>query len=129
MNLRLCSIIIVISFFFSLSTILAQRLAEPLENGHFEAGYSHYWHYGEFNWSPGNDSNADRWSNATLYFRIGLYDIITASVEGMVWPVSSSNNYPGGSFLNYTFGFGLYSSSIKLSKLRKSAKYTTTTEL
>jgi hypothetical protein len=101
MNLRLFSSIIIFSFLIFHSTLNAQGLTEPLKRGQFETGYSHYWYHGEFYRSSVNHSNDDWWSNGTLYFRLGLYDIITVSVEGMVWPVSSSNNYPGGSFLNY----------------------------
>jgi hypothetical protein len=96
-----------------LSTLFAQPLTEPLGKWHFETGYSHYWYNGEFYWSQGNPSD-DWWSNGTLYFRVGLYDIITLSAEGMMWPVNSSINYPGGSYYNYTFGFGFSSPTSKL---------------
>jgi hypothetical protein len=114
MNLRLFSSIIIFLFLIFQSTLNAQGLTEPLKRGQFETGYSHYWYHGEFYWSPVNHSNDDWWSNGTLYFRLGLYDIITVSVEGMVWPVNSSNNYPGGSFLNYALGISLSSPSIQL---------------
>jgi hypothetical protein len=80
----------------------------------FEAGYSHYWYKGEFYWNPENPSNDDWWSNGTLYFRLGLFDIITISVEAMAWPAKSSKDHSGESYLNHTFGFGLSSPPVSL---------------
>jgi hypothetical protein len=45
---------------------------------------------------------------------MGLYNVLTISLEAMVWPVNSSKNYPGESFLNYTLGLTLSSPTIKL---------------
>jgi hypothetical protein len=45
---------------------------------------------------------------------MGLYNVLTLSVEAMVWPVNSSKNYPGESFINYTLGLTLSSPAIKL---------------
>ena len=97
------------------SYVYAQGITEPLTGGTFEVGYSHYWHRGEFYRSSPAVSSSDVRSNGTIYIRMGIFDYITLSAEGMVWPVSSSNNAPGESFLNYTFGLGLSSPKIKLS--------------
>jgi hypothetical protein len=107
-------IIIIILLFIFQSLIQAQGISEPLTKGHYELGYSHYWYKGDFYWNPENVSNEDTWNNGTVYFRMGLYDIITSSVEFMIWPVTSSSNYPGESFLNYTFGMSLSTPSINL---------------
>lgn len=92
--------------------IFAQSLSEPLTNGNAELGYSHYWHKGDFYWDPATPTNEDSWTNGTIYFRIGLYDIVTFSVEAMLLPVTSSSNYPGESYLNYTFGIALSSPTL-----------------
>ena len=39
---------------------------------------------------------------------------MTFSIEGMIWPVHSSTNYPGESFLNYTLGVTIASPSIEV---------------
>jgi hypothetical protein len=96
------------------SIVFAQGLTEPLTKGYYELGYSHYWYKGDFYWNPANPSFDDTWSNGTIYFRLGLYDVISISLETMVWPVNSSKNYPGESFLNYTLGIGLSSQLINL---------------
>jgi len=117
MNFQTSLSIIILFLLISQAQLSAQRLTEPLGNAQFETGYSHYWHYGEFYRSHENQTNDNLWSNGSIYFRLGLYNVITASVEGMIWPVNSTNNYPGESFLNYTIGFGISSASINLSKL------------
>jgi hypothetical protein len=96
------------------SSLFAQRISEPLKKKQFELGYSHYWYKGDFYWKPANPSTNDVWNNGTIYFRIGLYNVITLSVEAMVWPVNSSKNYPGEAFLNYTFGMTLTSPTVKI---------------
>jgi hypothetical protein len=113
MKYRLSISLIIFGFLF-LSTVTGQGISEPLTKGHYELGYSHYWYKGDFYRNPANPSYDDTWNNGTVYFRIGLYDIITLSAEGMVWPVTSSSNYPGESFLNYTLGMSLSSPTIKL---------------
>jgi len=94
------------------SLVFAQGINEPLPGGQAEIGYSHYWHEGDFYWDPISPAQMDIWSNGTIYFKFGLYDIVTLSVEGMVLPVTSKSNYPGQSYLNYTFGIALSSPTI-----------------
>jgi hypothetical protein len=89
-------------------------MAEPLTEREYEVGYSHYWYSGDFYWRPANPSTDDTWNNGTVYFRAGIYNIVTFSFEGMVWPVTSDNNYPGESFLNYTIGLGIISPQIEI---------------
>ena len=96
------------------SIIHAQGISEPLKQGQYELGYSHYWYKGDFYWNPANPSTNDTWNNGTIYFRMGLYNVLTLSVEAMVWPVNSSKNYPGESFLNYTLGMTFSSPTFKI---------------
>lgn len=107
--LKLFSIVLLLQ-----SSILAQGISEPLEKGHYELGYSHYWYKGDFYWNPANPSDNDTWNNGAIFFRMGVYNVLTISVEAMVWPINSSKNYPGESFLNYTLGLTLSSPTIKL---------------
>jgi hypothetical protein len=113
MNYRLSISIIIFGFLF-LSLALGQGISEPLIKGQYELGYSHYWYKGDFYWNPTSPSYDDIWDNGAVYFRMGLFDIITFSTEFMIWPVTSSSNYPGESFLNYTLGASLSSPRIKL---------------
>lgn len=117
MNLQTTSSLIILFFLIFHVQLHAQRLTEPIGKFQIETGYSHYWHHGEFYLSPNNQTDHNQWSNGSIYFRLGLYNIITLSAEGMIWPVNSKNNYPSESFLNYNLGFGLSSSSINLSIL------------
>jgi hypothetical protein len=96
------------------SSVHAQGISEPLEKGTYELGYTHYWYRGDFYWNPEFPADDDTWNNGTVYFRMGLYDILTLSVEGMIWPVNSSTNYPGESFLNYSLGMTVTSPSIEI---------------
>lgn len=99
---------------FFVPSVYPQGISEPLEKGSYELGYTHYWYRGDFYWKPAFPSDDDTWNNGTIYFRMGLYDIVTFSVEGMVWPVNSSSNYPGESFLNYTLGMTITSPSVEV---------------
>lgn len=96
------------------ASIYAQGISEPLTQGEYEIGYSHYWYKGDFYWNPATPSDYDAWNNGTLYFRMGVYDILSLAVESMVWPVNSGSNYPGESFLNYTLGMTLASPNIRI---------------
>ena len=114
MTLRLKFSLLVFSVLIFSSLLSAQPLTEPLEKWQFETGYSHYWFKGEFYWNQEDPSSDNWWSTGTFYFRSGVYNIITLSIEGMAWPVSSSSNYPGESFINFNLGFGISSPTIKL---------------
>jgi hypothetical protein len=96
------------------SLAYSQVISEPLSSGKLELGYSHHWYKGAFYYESENSSSAEIRSNGTIYFRAGVFDMVTVLAEGMVWPVSSESNYPGESFLNYTFGLALSSRSIVL---------------
>jgi hypothetical protein len=96
------------------SVATAQGLTEPLHKGRYELGYSHYWYKGDFFWHTKIQSDEDTWSNGTIYIKMGLYDLMTLSLEGMVWPVTSYSKYRGESFLNYTFGIDLSSPTFEL---------------
>jgi hypothetical protein len=96
------------------TSIYAQGISEPLPQGDYEIGYSHYWYKGDFYWNPATPSFNDTWNNGTFYFRMGVYDILSLAVEFMVWPVNSASNYPGEAFLNYTLGMTLSSTNIRI---------------
>ena len=119
MILRFYVSIIAAFFLIFQSTLHAQRLPEPLQKGKFEVGYSHYWHHGDFYWDSTNQIRNDWWNNGTLYLRIGLFDVISISMEGMLFLVSS-NGYTSGPFWNLTLGVGISSISYKIAKFNVS---------
>jgi hypothetical protein len=108
-------LLISIFILFFQSTLLAQHLPEPLKKNQFEAGYSHYWYHGDFYQNATKKFRNDWWNNGTLYFRIGFYDVLSVSTEGMLFTVSSPSRHSSGSFWNLTMGLGLSSISYKIS--------------
>jgi hypothetical protein len=112
---------IIITFFLIFqSTLSAQRLSEPLKEGQFEAGYSHYWHRGDFYWDFSHQIRNDWWNNGTLYLRAGLFDIISISLEGMLFSVASSGGRAPGPFWNLILGFGASSRSFTVAHVNVS---------
>ena len=115
------SIIAVLILCFQ-SILPAQRLPESLNNSQFEVGYSHYWYHGNFYHAIANQSQEDWWNNGTIYFRVGLYDLLSVSIEGMAFTVSPPGEHSSGSFLNLTMGCGLSSVSYKVINFKVSVQ-------